>query len=920
MKYSFPINLTGILICFSRRAQKWILLFCFLLYNYSLSQNYRESIFDVTTGEKIYLQLSSDVFALDQDIWFKAIVTNAENHRPTKISGVLYVDLINPNEQIVDHKLVKLENGIGQGSFELQKKYLQGRYLIRAYTQWNRNFGEDFQFKTYVNLLSATKEERKNPIENLAIVEKDQGKYFLTGELWPQRMGGHAQKKIKVYMDWGVGKDSLRIKSKHKEVHFLEYELPKALDWLNVTLDNEDGYRHTERIVFNESPLDVQFFPESGKLIHGFLNKIGFKAVGVDGKGRKVQGEVFNAREKKVAAFESNHLGMGVFYLKSDSKTTYYSKVSLANNIDSTLQYSLPKVVQNGSILSVARTRDKIKTTVTSNELKDSVSVKISCRGKDYYLIEGLLKEGSLNFELPSNKLPEGIVVFTLFNEQKIPVAERLYFNETDVNRLNITLETDKDAYVQRAETKLDIKLSGRGAAPSTTDISVQVINKDHWYQGMGQNIRSYFLLDSELRGEVEEPNFYFKEENPDRFNDLDALLLTQGWRDYKFPVKRQNTSFYWPQAGLTVKGIVRSAFSKRKSVKNVDLTLATFGQSPSFYVQPADSLGKFHFLLDDAYGQRMKILLQAKNGLNQKTNYTISLDSFSKPKIIYDYKSHIQKRSSVVQAVVNAEQRRNKTRAKFDFSGINELEEVVVEGSHLTEEQRKADKEYGKPDLVISGDDIRKKEKKWSYGLYSILLFNYGDQIQIESFSDGFMLAHIIGGHDEPTLLVVDGQLLQKYEYEYLPHMSPEIVKSVQLIKYAKFFKTKYLTVFPETNPLEAPYMGHIISIFTKGRVGVYGRPSRGKLDTTIDIFSPIKEFYAPQYDKPIPANTQKPDLRSLVHWAPTVSVDHEGNASVDFYNGDLPGNYVIVVEAISQDGRIGYREKMYRVMEKSP
>ena len=198
--------------------------------------------------------------------------------------------------------------------------------------------------------------------------------------------------------------------------------------------------------------------------------------------------------------------------------------------------------------------------------------------------------------------------------------------------------------------------------------------------------------------------------------------------------------------------------------------------------------------------------------------------------------------------------------------------------------------------------------------------MFNYGDQVHIERFSDGFMLAHIKGGRGEPTLLVVDGKLLTKEEYEFVPHMPSGIVEDVELIKYANFFKKQYLTVFPETDPLEAPSLGHIISIYTKGRVGIHGtgRTTPGSLQTTIDLFAPTKEFYSPKYDQTIP--NEKPDLRSLIHWAPILSIDKSAASAVSFYNGDITGDYKIIVETISEDGRIGYQEKNYSVGEEHP
>jgi hypothetical protein len=703
----------------------------------------------------------------------------------------------------------------------------------------------------------------------------------------------------------------------------LDYEIPEKLDWITLTLDPGQGLRHTKTIVLNNPPLDLQFFPEGGEIIHGFRNKIGFKAVGLDGKGKMVQGEVLDAKSHKVASFKSNHLGMGFFYVEADSSSSYSANIVYSDSLGTEVTYPLPRVVSKGSILSAGRIKDKILIQVESNNLNDSVFIKASCRGMDYYLMEGPMRDGRFVYHKPSNKLPEGIIVFTLMDSNRNPLAERLYFNESGQDRLDISLSTDKEHYGRKEPIKLDIEVSGKGSAPITTDLSILAINKEHWHQGKGETIRSYFLLTSELRGEVEEPDHYFREDRPNSYNDLDALLLTQGWRRYKYPVKRQGAKFYWPQPALAVKGTVRSGFPKRQLVNGADISLVTFGKTPSFYTQETDSMGRFHFLLDDAYGKRMKILLNSKDQEGKKTNYTILMDTLNSPKVEYEPVISVEKVDPVARAVVRAQRERQKTEAIFDsLYGVTQLDEVVVEGYRLTPERQKAYKQFGEPDVVIEGDVLRSKERKWSYGLYSILMFEYGDQVTIEQFSDGFMLAHIIGGRGEPTLLAVDGKLLTKEQYESVPHMPPGIVESVELIKYAKFFVKQYLTVFPETDPLEAPKLGHIISVYTKGGVGIYGtdRPAPGTLESTIEVFSPEKEFYAPKYDRPVPEDSQKPDLRSLIHWSPSIKTDQDGKASASFYNGDIAGDYIIVVEAISSDGRIGYQEKMYRVGEGNP
>jgi|AAFZ01.1.fsa_nt_gi hypothetical protein len=118
----------------------------------------------------------------------------------------------------------------------------------------------------------------------------------------------------------------------------------------------------------------------------------------------------------------------------------------------------------------------------------------------------------------------------------------------------------------------------------------------------------------------------------------------------------------------------------------------------------------------------------------------------------------------------------------------------------------------------------------------------------------------------------------------------------------------------------MNTPSLGHIISVVTKGGLGINTsiRPTPGTFNTSVEVFSPVMEFYTPKYDSPIPTKEQKPDLRALIHWQPHLSTDKSGSASARFYNGDVPGDYIIVVEAISRDGRVGYGKKHYVVSEK--
>lgn len=154
--------------------------------NYSIfSQNDRIKA-QAAFAEKVYLQLDGSVYTTNQTIWFKAIVASAANHLPSPLTGVLHVDLIGPDEQVLEKKLIKIKNGIGDNYFDLHEDYPKGRYLIRAYTQWNKNFDAYFIFKTYINVFPSSQEEKRDAISALKLIERKPGEFWLKTHIRPK--------------------------------------------------------------------------------------------------------------------------------------------------------------------------------------------------------------------------------------------------------------------------------------------------------------------------------------------------------------------------------------------------------------------------------------------------------------------------------------------------------------------------------------------------------------------------------------------------------------------------------------------------------------------------------------------------------------------------------------------------------------
>lgn len=878
-------------------------------------------------AEKIYLQTDGEVYTNDQTIWYKAVVVNAANHRPTQLSGVLYVELIGANALISDRKIIKLKNGTGTGYFQLDESHAPGTYMLRAYTEWNKNFGADFHFTRYIDIYPQTDKAPADPFGEINLIEQG-GNYSVQIELKPLLVDSLHSSVLSGTLNFEGGKDTINIEPSDNGDYTLRYKLQENTDLLAINFQTKNGKNFSKTIVTNPDALDLQFFPEGGELVHGLTSKVGFKAISVAGKGVEVSGDILDEQDNVVASFSSNPLGMGYFALLPDSSKTYYARLKSRVQNDLILKYELPKTNSEGAILSVSERRGNLLLGVASNTLSgDSVFVRSTSRGVRYYDAKGRISaEGQLQFLLPVKELPEGIIVFTLYDNKGVALAQRLYFNQSGQKRLNITVSSDKADYQQRQESKITATITDRSGDPVNASVSYLVVNKKELgaLQQERQNLVSQLLLSSELKGEIEKPGYYFQPEK-DREKELDALMLTQGWRRYLFkPNPGINTISgmeYQPEYGLTVSGTISGLANRKKKAAGVDLTMMTFGETNELYQYTTDSVGRFYFDVNDAYGQKRKILIQSTNARGKNKNYSLRLDERPLPAIRYSVRKTIASVDSVVNVIVDKHRERKLIEDAYrPDSDVRDLGEFVVEDYAMTRERQKVIKVHGMPDVVIDGDDIRAESKKWFSGLYSAFRFAFPDDIELLKRYDvlGIPYEYASVRGSDITVVTVDGILVELEDYPLLPFVPIDEVKSFEIMRNPNNFARLFWKLYRNSDPMPpVPADATIIAIYTNAGKGLYGaNKADGIYQGTTQVFSPPREFYKPQYKKLSDMDWVKPDYRALVHWQPQTSTDDRGRATVSFYNADHTGEMLVVVEAIAEDGSIGYQEFIYEVV----
>lgn len=111
-------------------------------------------------------------------MYYKAYNIRASNNLLFDNSNILYVELISPDSKIIARNKTNLEMGLGNGDFQLSDSLgvKPGVYQLRAYTNWNRNFGEDFVFKKNIEIIDVFESHSKtnktqNSIADIKVVE-----------------------------------------------------------------------------------------------------------------------------------------------------------------------------------------------------------------------------------------------------------------------------------------------------------------------------------------------------------------------------------------------------------------------------------------------------------------------------------------------------------------------------------------------------------------------------------------------------------------------------------------------------------------------------------------------------------------------------------------------------------------------------
>ena len=435
--------------------------------------------------EQVFVHMDNTCYFLGDTIYYKAYVRRGDTGTPSRLSGVLYAELLNQDGYLVERQQLELRNGQVHGSFVLPDTLYGGYYELRAYTRWQLNWG---------------------------ITEHPHNK---VSEQW--------------FFNKRMAKEFYRDYEKLYSRVFPVFDKPDV--------PGDFYHEMTLRPLRRQSKIDetsptpkLQLFPEGGNLVAGVPNRIAFEATSNEGLHLDGKVTVADGSGNVVAEADVEQRGRGSFVFTPQSGKTY--SVTYAGK-KGTAKEKLPSPDVDGVALQVQNNgvgNRTVELRMAGAAASEPLGMTVMHNGVmiDFQTVPA---GTSATLTLDEAKLKTGVCQVTIYNNVGRVYADRLFFcRKDDFAPSNLRFG---GLGKQPAEPFAPVSFAVEGGSPGAT-VSVSVCDATHSeYLYDNGNILTEMLLSSEIRGFVENPGYFFEKDDDEHRRALDLLLMIQGWRRY---------------------------------------------------------------------------------------------------------------------------------------------------------------------------------------------------------------------------------------------------------------------------------------------------------------------------------------------------------------------------------------------------
>ena len=522
------------------------------------------SLMERIPKEKLYLHLDKPFYGAGEKIWFKGYLVNAITHQDNAQSNFIITELINRSDSIVERKKIRRDSLGFHNAFTLPATLPAGDYYLRGYSNWMLNEDPDFFFSRNIKIGNSI----DNTIVSSIEYQQEDDTHYTAKIKFTSNVQAVFENTTIKYLYLENGKIKNKGKKKTDENGWISISLPdlKSPVARRIEVEFDDPqyiYKRTFHLPVFTNDFDVKFFPEGGALINIPHQNVAFKAQGADGFSKEIEGFLFNSKGDTLTNFRSEHNGMGIFTMNPVNNETYY--VTVRTNDSITKRFDLPAIEPKGISIAMSHYKQEIRYEIQKTEATEwpqKLFLLAHTRGKLAILqpINPKRTFGKMNDSL----FTEGITHFMLIDEQGNALSERLIFvPDHKPNQWQIT--TDQPTYGKREKVSLQIAAKDSEGNPVEGTFSVSITDrKSIQPDSLADNILSNLLLTSDLKGYVEDPAFYFLNQDARTLRSIDYLMMTHGWRRHKMENVLRTPSLNFTnyiEKGQTISGRIMGFF-----------------------------------------------------------------------------------------------------------------------------------------------------------------------------------------------------------------------------------------------------------------------------------------------------------------------------------------------------------------------
>ena len=832
------------------------------------------SLMERIPKEKLYLHLDKPFYGAGEKIWFKGYLVNATTHQDNSQSNFIITELINRSDSIVERKKIRRDSLGFHNAFTLPATLPAGDYYLRGYSNWMLNEDPDFFFSRNIKIGNSI----DNTIVSSIEYQQEDDTHYTAKIKFTSNVQAVFENTTIKYLYLENGKIKNKGKKKTDENGWISISLPdlKSPVARRIEVEFDDPqyiYKRTFHLPVFTNDFDVKFFPEGGALINIPHQNVAFKAQGADGFSKEIEGFLFNSKGDTLTNFRSEHNGMGIFTMNPVNNETYY--VTVRTNDSITKRFDLPAIEPKGISIAMSHYKQEIRYEIQKTEATEwpqKLFLLAHTRGKLAILqpINPKRTFGKMNDSL----FTEGITHFMLIDEQGNALSERLIFvPDHKPNQWQIT--TDQPTYGKREKVSLQITAKDSEGNPVEGTFSVSITDrKSIQPDSLADNILSNLLLTSDLKGYVEDPAFYFLNQDARTLRSIDYLMMTHGWRRHKMENVLRTPSLNFTnyiEKGQTISGRIMGFFGA--NVKKGPICVL----APKYnIIATTETDEKGQFIVNTSFRDSTTFLVQAR-----------TKKGFAGVDILMDppqYPVATHKAPYFNGSTTFMENYLMNTRDQYYMEGgmrVYNLKEVTV----TAKRERPSSKS-----IYTGGINTYTVEEDRLQG-YGQTAFDAASRLPSVTITNGSEIH--IRNNSEPAIIVID-DIVYEDASDILKDIQVSDMSSISLLRGADA-----VILGPRAS-------GGAVVITLKDPRNLPARPAQGIITYTPLGYSESVEFYHPTYETPEKKNAQRSDFRSTVYWNPELRLDAEGKATIEYYTPDSTAPEDIIIEGVDKNGKV--------------